>query len=242
MIITLTDFGNSEYLGVMKGVIYSIAQKAKIIDLFNKVDSHNIKEGAWILQRNFKFFPNESIFLCVVDPGVGSSRKGIIIETENYLFVGPDNGLMYPAASQDEILRIIEIKFLEKISSTFHGRDVFAVTAAKLEKGINMDELGQFIHEIKKIEFFLEDRKGEVVRIDKFGNIITNIPPLNKKEYIVKIENKEMNLNFYKTYAEAPNNELFLIEGSCNTLEISKKQASAIKELNLKLEDKIEIK
>ncbi|MBD3204265.1 hypothetical protein GF327_08275 [Candidatus Woesearchaeota archaeon] len=241
MIVTLTDFGNSEYLGVMKGVIYSISKKSRITDLYNEVDSHDIKEGAWILLRNYKFFPKESIFLCVIDPGVGSSRKGIIIETENYFFVGPDNGLMYPAAKEDEILRIVEIKYLEKISSTFHGRDIFSVTAAKLDKGINLDEMGQFIHDIKELEFYQEENKGEVVRIDRFGNIITNIPPKDKKSYKLKIRRKTKKLDFYRTYSDAPDNMLFLVEGSSNTLEIAMKEKRAEKKLKLKLGTKIEI-
>ncbi|MBN2421819.1 SAM-dependent chlorinase/fluorinase [Candidatus Woesearchaeota archaeon] len=241
MIITLTDFGNSEYLGVMKGVIYSTAPKANITDLYNEVDSYNIKEGAWILLRNYKFFPKNSIFLCVVDPGVGSSRKSIIIETENYLFVGPDNGLMYPAAADDEILRIAKIEYLEKISSTFHGRDVFSVTAAKLEKGLNIDEIGEFIHEIEKLNFHLKQREGEIVRIDKFGNIITNIPALKKDNYNVTIRKKRIKLPFFKTYAKAPEKKLFLIEGSSKTLEISIKEKEACKKLKIRVGDKIKI-
>lgn len=238
MIVLLSDFNTSEYLGVMKGVIYSIYEDAKIVDLFNDVNSHSIKEGAWILLQNYKFFPKGSIFLCVVDPGVGSLRKPIIVETENYYFIGPDNGLMYPAADKDLIKRIFKIKTENNISNTFHGRDVFAVIAGKLEKGLKPEDLGKEIRDIQKLDFYLKDRTGEVVRIDKFGNIITNLETLNKESYEVNSEK----LNFYKTYAEAPNNTLFLILGSSNTLEISMRNQSAFKKLKLKTGDKITIK
>src|SRR3989344_2513603 len=109
MIAILSDFGNSEYLGIMKGVIYSIAKNAKIIDLYNDVIPYKVREGAWILLNSYKYFPENTIFLCVVDPGVGSERQGIAIRTKNYYFVGPDNGLMFPAANAYKILEIIKI-------------------------------------------------------------------------------------------------------------------------------------
>ena len=110
MIAILSDFGNSEYLGIMKGVIYSTAKNAKIVDLCNKVSSHQVKEGAWILLNSYKHFPKNTIFLCVVDPGVGSKRQSLAIKTKNYFFVGPDNGLMFPAANKDKIMKITKIK------------------------------------------------------------------------------------------------------------------------------------
>src|SRR3989344_5807694 len=109
MIVILTDFGNSEYVGVMKGVIYSTNPNSKIVDLYNFVNPQNVKEGAWILYNNYKYFPKNTIFLCVVDPGVGSKRQCLAIKTKNYFFVGPDNGLMYKAATEDKLIAAVKL-------------------------------------------------------------------------------------------------------------------------------------
>ncbi|MBU0758575.1 MAG: SAM-dependent chlorinase/fluorinase [Nanoarchaeota archaeon] len=244
MIVTLTDFGDSPYLGVMRGVILSKAPKAKIIDLFNKVDSFNVKEGAWVLATNYKYFPEGTIFLCVVDPGVGSTRECIIVETENYFFVGPDNGLMFPAANSDRIDRIVRIEYLKNIrkaAPTFHGRDIFAMTAAELERGVNVDEMGEFIHKMQKLEFYNKDRVGEVVRIDKFGNIITTVPHKKKDEYTLEIKGKKKKIQFYKNYSDAKKGKLFVVDGSAKTLEISMNQDCANDKLKLKIGDKVKL-
>lgn len=241
MIAILSDFGNSEYLGVMKGVIYSTYHNAKIVDLYNNVNPQNIKEGAWILLNSYKYFPKNTIFLCVVDPGVGSRRNCIAIKTTNYYFVGPDNGLIYPATNKDGIKKIVKLS-TKGASKTFHGRDVFAKNAALLEKGIRIEKIGKILNKIKPLDFYLKNRVGEIVRIDNFGNIITNLKKLNKKQYQLNYKNKKIRLNFYNTYAEAPDNRLFLIEGSSNTLEISIKNKSAVDRLKVKVGDRVEIK
>ena len=240
MIVILTDFGHSEYLGVMKGVIYSIKKNTKIVDLSNFVTHHNIKEGAWILYKNYWHFPKNTIFLCVVDPGVGSKRQCIAVKTRNYFFVGPDNGLMYKAALEDKIIAAVKLP-AKNASMTFHGRDVFAKAAAMLEKGVKIGLLGAKTAVKTKLYFHIKGREGEVVRIDNFGNIITNLNSLNKKLYEVKARNFNQKLGFCKTYESAPANKLFLIKGSSGTLEISIKNSKASKKLKLKIGDKIEI-
>ncbi len=240
MIAILTDFGYSEYLGVMKGVIYSINKDTKIIDLYNFVSPQNVKEAAWVLYNNYKYFPKNTIFLCVVDPGVGGKRQCLAIKTKNYFFVGPDNGLMYKAAAEDKVIEAVQLP-IKNASMTFHGRDVFAKAAAQLEKGIKIEKLGQKTIIKTKLDFYLKGREGEVVKIDNFGNIITNLNSLHKSSYNMKTKNFNQNLSFYETYEYAPQNKLFLIEGSSNTLEISIKNSNASKELNLKIGDKIRI-
>lgn len=230
MIVTLTDFGDNEYLGVMKGVIYSMYPDAKITDLFNHVRPQCVKEGAWVLYNNYKHFPKGSIFLCVVDPGVGSKRQSVVVRTKNYYFVGPDNGLMYPAANEDKIIEVLKLEDTNA-SKTFHGRDVFAKATASLEKG---DSVGKKTELIEKLEF-----DSEVVRIDSFGNIITSIKSLGKKEYKININDKEYNVKFYSTYDKAHNDELFAIEGSCKTLELSVKNGNANKIIKSEVGDKI---
>jgi len=236
MIAIISDFGNFEYLGIMKGVILSIAKNTNIVDLYNQVNSQEIKEGAWILLNSYKYFPNDTIFLCVVDPGVGTERQAIAIKTKNYFFIGPDNGLMFPASDEDGILSVIKIKEDSNISKTFHGRDLFAKAAANLKNEIF--DLGDKTEIKNKSSFYLNGREGEIVRIDNFGNIITNLTSLNKKHY--NINNKE--IDFYENYEEAHENKLFLIQGSSNTLEISIKNGKAINNFKAKIGDKIEIK
>jgi len=242
MIAILSDFGNSEYLGIMKGAIYSIAKDAKIVDLFNNINPHGIREGAWILLNSYKYFPKNTIFLCIVDPGVGSERQSIAIKTKNYFFIGPDNGLMFPAASEDKSLEVIRIKEGENISKTFHGRDIFAKAAAKLENKVNINQLGPKTAIKNKLGFYLKNRRGEIVRVDNFGNIITNLRHIDKDSYMVKHKNIEKTMEFYETYAKAPQNRLFLIKGSSNTLEISIRNDKASRKFNASVGDKIEIR
>lgn len=242
MIALLTDFQESEYVGIMKGVIHSIKEDAIICDITHKVTRHNIREGAWILLNSYSFFPNNTIFLCVVDPGVGTKRNAIVIKTNNYCFVGPDNGLMYPAAKSDGINSIRKLNSNKNNSKTFHGRDIFAKVAAFIENRSDIKKLGSKTKEISALKFFLHKRVGEIVRIDSFGNIITNLCPLNKNRYNVYYNNYKYLLKYYEVYNQAKNDELFLITGSCNTLEISLKNGSAINKFPCCLNDKIEIK
>ena len=240
MIAILTDFGHSEYLGVMKAVIHSINKNSKIVDLYNSVGSHDIKEAAWVLYRNYGHFPKNTVFLCVVDPGVGSKRQCLAIKTKNYHFVGPDNGLMYKAAIEDKIVSIIKLP-VKNASVTFHGRDVFAKAAAQLEKGAKITSLGEKTTIKTKLDFHAKGREGEIVRIDNFGNIITNLSPLNKSLYNVKTKGFSQELPFYNTYESAPSDRLFLIKGSSGTLEMSVKNSNASNKLKLKVGDKIRI-
>jgi S-adenosylmethionine hydrolase len=126
MIVLLTDFGESEYTGVMRGVIYSICPDAQVVDLTHSVPAQSIREGAWILLQSYKYFPKGTVFVSVVDPGVGTARDAVVVVTENYIHVGPDNGLLYPAAAEDGIERVYRILIDEGVSKTFHGRDIFA--------------------------------------------------------------------------------------------------------------------
>ena len=240
MIAILTDFGYSEYLGVMKGVIYLINKDSKIVDLFNFVENQNIKEGAWILYKSYRYFPKNTVFLCVIDPGVGSKRQCLAVKTTNYYFVGPDNGLMYKAAAEDKIVSAVRLP-LKNASMTFHGRDVFAKAAARLEKGAKIESLGEKTSIKTKLDFYVKGREGEIVRIDNFGNIITSLSSLNKSSYNVKTGNYSKELHFYNTYESAPANKLFLIKGSSGALEISIKNANASEKLKLNIGDKIRI-
>ena len=240
MIVLLTDFGYGEYVGVMKGVIYSISGNAKIVDLCHDISPQKTVEGSWILKNNHKYVPKGSIFCCVVDPGVGTERKAVAVKTADYYFVAPDNGLLYETLREQTIIDMRDIPIPEDASSTFHGRDVFARAAARIDSG-DFEFLSGKIEKIERLEFYRDGRVGTVVRIDRFGNVITNLPGQNKPEYCVRFRQRDLRMNFRTTYSAAEENELFLIEGSCNTLEISLKNGNANDRLHLEAGMKIEI-
>lgn len=233
MIVLMTDFGQSEYTGVMKAVIYNICCSAKIVDLCHNISPQSVIEASWILRNNYRYFPNGSIFCCVVDPGVGTERSAIAIETDKYYFIGPDNGLFWETLQEQKVMEIRMIEIPENASRTFHGRDVFAGAAAKVELG-QFETVGTEIEEIEKLKLFRNENEGVIVRIDTFGNIITNIISLHKDIYEVELEGEHYKMNFYPNYASAKDNEQFLIEGSNNTLEISLKNSNANDVLQVK--------
>ncbi|MFQ5831946.1 MAG: S-adenosyl-l-methionine hydroxide adenosyltransferase family protein [Candidatus Thorarchaeota archaeon] len=236
----MTDFGESEYVGMMKGLIHTIAPNMPITDLTHTITSHSIREGAWVLLQSYRFFPSESIFVCVVDPGVGTDRDAVIIDTKNYVFIGPDNGLMYPAVLRDGVRQITSLTIDDDASATFHGRDVFAKAAAQFAKG----ESGTFIGPSKdhldvKLEFHLNGREGEVVRIDGFGNIVTNIPPQESDSLTLRAGSVVRRIKHCRTYSDGPDDDVFVVTGSSNTLEVSAKNARASDTLKACLGDRI---
>jgi S-adenosylmethionine hydrolase len=242
MIVLMTDFGESEYVGVMRGVIYSIYPEAQVVDLTHSVPSQSIREGAWILIQSYKHFPHGTVFVSVVDPGVGTARDAVVVVTKNYIHIGPDNGLLFPAASADGIERVYRILIDERVSRTFHGRDIFAKAAAYHETGT----LSVMSTETKPgldqaLVFHQEGRQGEVVRIDKFGNIVTNIPPAAKKDYKLSVRNEVRDLPFVGTYEYGLENNIFLVTSSYDTLEIAAKNRPATDYLDLVVGDRITI-
>jgi len=186
VIVLLTDFGIEDpYVGMMKGVILSICPKVKVIDLTHSVRSFDIEHGAFVLYVSYKYFPRGAIFVCVVDPGVGSSRRPIAILTNNYIFIGPDNGLMTMAAEDDGIKKVFLIEnqklFRVPVSRSFHGRDIFAPIAAHIACGIPIELIGREIDQntlvrlergryIRKVKENCIELK--ILTIDKFGNIV----------------------------------------------------------------------
>ncbi|OHB74775.1 MAG: hypothetical protein A2Z25_16305 [Planctomycetes bacterium RBG_16_55_9] len=240
MIVLLTDFGPSEYVGVMKGVIYRVHEGTSIVDLCHDISPQNIIEASWVLKNSYRFFPAGAVFCCVVDPGVGTERKALGVRTADYYFVAPDNGLLWEALKEQEIVEMRVILVPEDASRTFHGRDVFAGAAANVDLG-RFDALGPKTEEIEKLELYRNDRVGTVVRIDRFGNIITNLPSEGKAAYSVDVQGHRRRMSFFPNYSTAPNDELFLIEGSCQTLEISLKEGNANERMQIKTGSRIEI-
>lgn len=238
-IAILSDFGQSEYVGIMHGVIQRFAPGAVVTDLYNEVRPQCVREGAWVLYTAYRYFPEDTVFLCVVDPGVGTDRQALAIRTKRYWFVGPDNGLLYPAVSEDGIEAAVALPIPPEASATFHGRDVFAPAAARLAAGTPLQQLGKATDVQRRLRFHLQGREGEVVRVDRFGNIITNLPHIGKDSYHVVVEGYRRTMPFVRTYADAPRGTLFVTEGSAGTLEISLRNHSAWSVMDIPLGSRI---
>ncbi|MDQ7822846.1 MAG: SAM-dependent chlorinase/fluorinase [Candidatus Eremiobacteraeota bacterium] len=181
----LTDFGTQDaFAGIMKAVIYSLSPGATVVDISHGVPPRDVAAGALMLESAFPYFPGGSVFAAVIDPGVGTSRQALLMEGGGYFFVAPDNGLLTLAARRIGTVKLYSVTcgkyFLPAVSSTFHGRDIFAPVAAYLLNGVSPGEFGEEIREMVTLPFpevtCGEERlEGEIVAIDRFGNLISNI-------------------------------------------------------------------
>jgi len=242
MIVLLTDFGESEYVGVMKGVMLSIDPSAHIVDLTHSISPQSVREAAWVLLKSYKYFPKQTVFVCVVDPSVGTGRDAVLVTTPEYVFISPDNGLLHPTLEGASEKQVYSIRVNSSVSHTFHGRDVFAVAAGKYHSGVPVEKIGPRKPALEiPLSFYFEERTGEVVRIDRFGNIITNIPPLDAERLQVSYGTREFTLPLCKTYAEGPSSGLFVLVGSYGSLEIAMQNKRAVDYLPINVGDRISI-
>lgn len=253
--ITLTsDFGlKDSYVAEMKGVIMSINPYATIIDITHEINKFDIKMGAFILTSATNYFPKGSIHVAVVDPGVGTDRRSLLVQTKKSFFVGPDNGILSLASQNQGIEHIYQIKnpkFIRtNVSSTFHGRDVFASVAAHLDKGVEPKFFGPEIGNLINPEFTKTVKKndcilGKVLHIDNFGNIITNIKmqELFEIEKVkVRISNQQFELVLARTYGQVKTQQPLALIGSHNFLEIAINQGNAAEKYNTKRDDEVEV-
>ncbi len=243
IITLLTDFGTKDtFVGSMKGVILGICPEARLVDLTHEVPPQAITTGAFLLKSAIDYFPKGTVHLVVVDPGVGSARKPIAVKSKGHFFVGPDNGL-FPAALKawgiEEIAELTERKYqLKDLSSTFHGRDVFAPVAAHLAKGVPLSRVGKRLsnliwREIPKPFKASAGWTGEVMWIDRFGNLITNFEKQHlSKPFRLKI-GKTVVLNLASRYSEAKKGSLIALMGSSGNLEISMNVGNAAQKLKI---------
>ena len=254
MITLTTDFGLKDpYVAEMKGAIFTINPDAKLVDITHDVEKFNIRVGAFMLASAAPYFPKGTVHLAVVDPGVGTERRAILVQTKTGFFVGPDNGVLMLAAQNQGIKHIYELanpKFmLPKVSSTFHGRDIFAPAAAYLDKGVKPHEFGPEVTDPVTPQYATVKKKnntliGEVLHIDGFGNIITNIPEkelATPKTVKVKLRNVSLKLAFAKTYAQAKPNEPIALIGSHGFLEIALNQGNAAEKFSAEVGDAVEV-
>lgn len=242
-ITLLTDFGTADYfVGAMKGVILSVNPQAVIVDITHEIPAQDVAAGAFTLLAAYDSFPEGTIHVAVVDPGVGSERRAIVVTAGKHFFVGPDNGIfthIYDRNPSHKTFHITnETYFRQPVSNTFHGRDVFAPVAAALSTGLNASSLGPPISD--PIRFF-KSEQPQIIHIDRFGNLITNITRERFKDGMkLSINGKVISAfrNFFGENVGAAN-EPFAIWGSAGFLEIAVNGGSAAEILGAKRGDEV---
>ncbi|HVU14304.1 MAG TPA: SAM-dependent chlorinase/fluorinase [Phototrophicaceae bacterium] len=251
LIALLTDFGTTDtYVGVMKGVMLGINPDLQFVDLTHAIEPQNIKQAAFVLLNSYRYFPKGTVFLVVVDPGVGSLRKSIAAQVDNYAFVAPDNGVLSYVLRELGEVRAVELTNpayrLSATSRTFHGRDIFAPAAAHLASGVEFEQFGNWVDKpITLSEPLLKAEKtisGEVLHLDHFGTLVTSIGLLQWDEArqltltprfgdasqvsfaadkaIVTVGNQQIG-SIDRTYAEVEKGEVLALIGSSGYLEVS---------------------
>lgn len=254
MITLTTDFGLKDpYVAEMKGAILSINPKAQIIDVTHGVDKFNIQMGAFMLASAAPYFPHGTVHVAVVDPEVGTKRRALLIQTARSFFVGPDNGILALAAQKQSIQHVYELTnrklMLPDVASTFHGRDVFAPAAAHLDSGVKPQEFGPEVIDFVAPDFATVQRSqgsviGEVLHVDAFGNVITNIDGKTQlaKKISLQLPRSSIVVQTAQTYGQAKKGEPILLVGSHGFLEVAVNQGSAAEKLSLKVGDRIAVK
>ncbi|MCX7983761.1 MAG: SAM-dependent chlorinase/fluorinase [Bacteroidetes bacterium] len=251
IIALLTDFGlNDHYVGVLKAVLLARNDSLVVVDISHTVEPGNTLEGAFLLWASYKYFPNGTIFVCVVDPGVGTDRRLLCMQTEKYIFLAPDNGLLDWVRYEQRTSKVFALDFRKcktilpgVISSTFHGRDILAPVAAALTQGYWINELCTKVALDSPLQpLCISKNTGSpprVVHIDRFGNISTNIF-LGTYEQGVQCV-KAITLGscrieqWVRTYGDAEGGTPVLLIGSCGVVEIAMNRKSAARELNISL-------
>jgi S-adenosyl-L-methionine hydrolase (adenosine-forming) len=254
MITLTTDFGlRDPYVAEMKGAILTINPKAMLIDITHNVEKFNIRMGSFMLASAAPYFPKGTTHLVIVDPGVGTERRGIVVQTKRGFFVGPDNGVLMLAAQSQGIEAIYELSNLNlmfpQTSNTFHGRDIFAPAAAYIDRGTQPRDFGSEIKDPVLPHFSVVEQirgvlSGEILYIDSFGNVIFNIKEKimpNSPVISIKLPQVSLKLKFCKTYGEATTGEPIVLVGSDGFVELALNQGSAAEKFNLKVGDKIAI-
>jgi S-adenosylmethionine hydrolase len=250
LVTLITDFGSNDYyVGVMKGVILGINPEAVIVDVCHHVASYDVFDAAFTLLQSYRYFPSDTIHMVIVDPGVGTARRPLLARTIDQKFIAPDNGVLSLVYEREENIEVRHITsehyFLSPISQTFQGRDIFAPCAGWLSKGVEVDKFGEPITDYAKFTPPKAKRvdeqlvKGVALRVDKFGNIVTNISPEdvpqlfteNPPPFRILINQQEVT-KLNSTFAAGKPSEVFAIVGSTGYIEICTNRGSAAKTLN----------
>src|SRR5262245_31915260 len=264
-VITLTtDFGLADsYVGAMKGVFLSIAAEARLIDITHDVGPQDTHQAAYMVQTFCSYFPIGTIHLVVVDPGVGSRRRAIAFSTPEAIFLAPDNGVLTYAwrdalaqwgPEACEVVELAEPRFwLPRVSSTFHGRDIFAPVAAHLARGVSLSSLGPRLARLTEAD--LEQPTGgrtggldgRIIHVDHFGNCITNITPGHLEQaglderLTVRIIDQQIS-GLHRTFADVPVGALIALIGSNNRLELAVRNGNAAQSLGVGIGDTVRVR
>ena len=260
IITLLTDFGtDDEYVGLMKGAILSIHPAVTIVDISHRIDRHDIVQAAYAIHSSFSYFPDGTVHLIVIDPGVGTDRSLLVLKSNGHVFVAPDNGvltLLYGDISVSSLNRVVNPDFFKaSVSSTFHGRDIIAPVGAHLSAGLDAGDLGPEI-DIKdtvQLEGLRarctknKELRGKIITIDHFGNLITNIhceqlnlcwPKGPRNKLRIKTGSNVIE-GLTETYANVPADSPVALIGSRGYLEIAVNQGDAAKRLNARKGDEV---
>lgn len=254
IVTLLTDFGTKDpYVASMKGVLLNINPECRVVDITHQIPPQDIREGAFVLANAFSYFPKGTIHLAVVDPEVGGTRNPILIVTDRFFFIGPDNGIFSLALREERMKSAYVLTerrfFLPEISSTFHGRDIFAPVAGHLTLGIPPKAFGKRIGSFKTLKLpdpmvKKERLIGEVIHVDSFGNLITNIDRMTFSQFHqgspfhIKV-NKSIISRLSKGYWEGKKGDPIALFGSGGFLEIAVREGNAQKRLQIKKGDKV---
>jgi len=259
IITLLTDYGlRDSYVAEVKGVILGITPGATIVDISHDIGNYEVEEGAFHLARSVPYFPEGTIHIGVVDPGVGGARKPIIIQSHGAFFVGPDNGLLAPAAERLGVEKIYEISnrtlLPQKVSDVFDGRDVFGPSGALLAKGVSPSEMGSEVSEYVRLPNYEPKVTGSqvearVIHVDGFGNLVTNVTSdvLNevgiKDGYVINVDvqGKEYRIPYVRHFSSVPRGELLMLVAGGDYLELSVNQGSAHEHLGVERGEKLSL-
>jgi hypothetical protein len=259
VIALLTDFGEDDFfVASLKAVILSLNPRARIVDISHRIPSFDIDAAGFVLFAAYRYFPKGTIFLTVVDPGVGSKRRIILVITERYFFIAPDNGVLSLALGEEKVQQVREITnskiFLPQPSKSFEGRDKMAPAAAWLSRGESIDTFGPPVKNIKRREVpkaYMKgcDVCGRILYADKFGNFITNIPAglveclaaEKGKESLSLFVGKKKFGGLRENYSTAKKGEVFFLVGSLGLIEISAREASAGERIKLSQKQEVRI-
>jgi len=251
-VITLTtDFGTRDwFVGAMKGVILAIHPRAQVVDITHEIPPGDVRAGAFALMAGCRHFPTGTVHVAVVDPGVGSRRRAVAVQTGNGIFIGPDNGVLSWALRREKIRRthLLEQRkyFVEPVSRTFHGRDMFAPVAARVSRGLPVHQLGRELETVRHLPWPQPIKqgaevRGEIIHIDRFGNAITNIEawqPAGKVAGTCVVEGRRgARCALAEFYRAVPAHHLVAVIGSCGLLEVAVNGGSAAQQFGLKIGD-----
>jgi len=260
VIALITDFGQADaYVPQMKGAILTLHPSARILDLTHELEAFNLHETSYLLAKSASTLPPGTIICAVVDPGVGSDRHGVALQTNSgRTYIGPDNGIFSHVLAQEGLAAAVILDNTDyfrgpHISHTFHGRDIFGPVAAHLARGVSLNELGTPTRELTDLKLerpaaLGSKITGRIVHIDHYGNVITNIHrvdlPDNVLNNLVKVvvNGRTLTLPFVETYADGPEKRLFALFNSDNEFELAIKEGSAAKTIQPKIGESLVIR